>query len=961
MRMLASAPLALSILMFGLGGCQPGAGSGGMTLFGERKAADGDRVFDLPYLMRDLDNGLRVIVIKTDYPDIVTLQIPVQTGSRNEVEEGKSGFAHFFEHMMFRGTEKYPPEVYSEILKNAGADQNAYTTDDYTNYHTTFTKRDLEKVLEIEADRFQNLKYSEEQFRTEALAVKGEYIKNYSNPIRKLFERLRDIGYREHTYKHTTMGFFSDIENMPNQMTYSRTFFGRWYRPEYTTVIVCGDVEPEKTFSLVKKYWGNWKRGNWKVDIPEEPTPDGPTYDHIQWESPTQPWIVMAFHGPSFDGTDKALPALELMSQHYFSQNSDLYKKLVIDERKVDQLWASFSQRKDPYLLSIGARVTDIKHADYVRHEIFKTLARARSEELSMADLVGIKSRLRYGFTAGMDNTASIGGILARYVHFDRDPELINRLFATYDSITPEDISRYTNKYFTDRRRVTVTLAQNESMPDWSENESLDAMVDQMQTDVAPASIELVKRPGNSPLISVALLFHTGAAHDPAGKKGLAALTAAMITEGGSEDRSIDELQKALYPIAAGFGNQVDKEMTRLSGMVHRDNLDTWYDVIREQLLTPGWREEDLDRLKEQTVNRIRTSLVGNNDEELGKEMLYESIYGPGHPYGTLTLGAIDDIESITLQDVKQFYRDHFTAENLTLALAGGYEEDFLAKMQGDLARLPRGTASPVRIATPSMPSGHEAVIIEKPTPGVAVSFGYPISVKRGDKDWPALWLVRSWLGEHRSTNSHLFQRIREVRGMNYGNYAYIEYFPGGMFQFYPDANLGRQSQIFQVWIRPLRSNNDAHFATRTAIYEINQLIENGMSRDDFEATRNYLNKFVSLLTQTQSRQLGYALDSEYYGIPAFPEYVRRELANVTLDDVNTVIRKYLQTDNVKFVFVTRDADDLEQRLTTNQSSPIEYNTPKPDLAAEDAVIQTLPLGFTDESVSIVPAENVFR
>jgi zinc protease len=141
-------------------------------------SAASSKIFDMPYLMRDLDNGLRVIVVETDYPDIVSLQIPVQTGSRNEVEHGKSGFAHFFEHMMFRGTEAYPPDVYSDILKKAGADQSGYTTDDYTNYHITFTKPDLEKVIELEADRFQNLKFTEEQFRTEALAVKGEYLKN---------------------------------------------------------------------------------------------------------------------------------------------------------------------------------------------------------------------------------------------------------------------------------------------------------------------------------------------------------------------------------------------------------------------------------------------------------------------------------------------------------------------------------------------------------------------------------------------------------------------------------------------------------------------------------------------------------------------------------------------------------------------------------------------------------------
>ncbi|HZD52716.1 MAG TPA: insulinase family protein, partial [Woeseiaceae bacterium] len=153
------------------------------------------RIFDIPYLMRDLENGLRVIVVRADYPDIVSMQVPVQTGSRNEVEPGKSGFAHFFEHMMFRGTKAYPPEIYGAILKKMGADQNAYTTDDYTNYHVTFTKPDLEKMLEIEADRFRNLSYSEPVFRTEALAVKGEYLKNYSDPTSKAYERIRDLGF----------------------------------------------------------------------------------------------------------------------------------------------------------------------------------------------------------------------------------------------------------------------------------------------------------------------------------------------------------------------------------------------------------------------------------------------------------------------------------------------------------------------------------------------------------------------------------------------------------------------------------------------------------------------------------------------------------------------------------------------------------------------------------------------
>ena len=947
------------LAMTGLSGCHGGSTFSHNTP--RPQSADGaDKVFDLPYLMRDLDNGLRVIVVKTDYPDIVTIQIPVQSGSRNEVEPGKSGFAHFFEHMMFRGTKNYPPEVYGRILQNAGADQNAYTTDDYTNYHIVFTKPDLETVIKLEADRFKNLSYSEEQFRTEALAVKGEYLKNYANPFSKLMERMRDLAFTRHTYKHTTMGFFADIENMPNQLEYARTFFDRWYRPQNATVMLVGDVEPERTFQLVKKYWGDWERGDYTVAVPTEPPPTGPLYEHIEWNAPTQPWVTVSFRGPAFDPRGKEMPALDLISDIYFSSTSEVYQKLVTKEQSVDQLFAFFANRKDPYLLTVAARVLEPDAVASVRDALLATIADARTKRVSDERLAAIKSRMKYQFIGGMDNSASIGSILARYVQYERTPETINDLYRTYDSITPDDLLRYANEYFTDAGRVILSLSNGPSLPGLDRSPSVADLV-AARGAVEPVALDLVDMRSGAPLVDVSLLLSVGAAQDPPGKKGLAALTAAMVTDGGSAAHTIDEINEILYPLAAGFGAQVDKEMTRLAGSVHRDNLSAWYAIVKEQLLTPGWREEDFQRIKTRQINAIRTNLVGNNDEELGKEVLYGFIYGPNHPYGSLTLGATKDLETLTLDDVRSFYRRYYTPENLTVGLAGGYPETYPDELRRDLARLPRGRHVSITLPEPPAIDGHEAVIVQKETPAVAVSFGFPIDVRRGDKDWVALWLARSWLGEHRSSNSHLYQRIREARGMNYGDYAYIEYFPGGMFQFHPDANLGRRQQIFQVWVRPLRSNSDAHFATRAAMFELTKLIEEGLSEEDFDATRNFLSKFVSLLVKTQSRQLGYALDSRYYGTPTFTDYVRGELERLTVADVNAAIRRHLQIEKVKFTFVARDADDLRQRLISNQSSPMVYNTPKPELAAEDRVIQDFPLGLSEETMTIIPGDRVFE
>jgi zinc protease len=972
---------------------------------GEEATADADRIFDMPYLMRDLDNGLRVIIVPTDFPDIVTIQIPVQTGSRNEVEPGKSGFAHFFEHMMFRGTEKYPADVYLNTLKKAGAKQNAYTTDDYTNYFITFTKDDLEKVIELEADRFQNLSYSEDVFRTEALAVKGEYLKNYSNPLLKAYERLRALAFDKHTYGHTTMGFLEDIEAMPDQFDYSRTFFDRWYRPEKTSVILVGDLDAEKTFELVRKYWGDWKPGDFEADIPVEPPLDGPVYEHIAWDGPTQPWLLVAFRGPAFDTAGKDMPAVDVLSSIYFSDSSDLYRKLVLEDQFVDQLAVNMPNRKDPNLLTVYARLTDAGRAADVEAAIHSTLADARSRLVPGKKLEETKSRLRYSFTSDLDNAGAIGGMLATYVHFDRTPETINELYRGYDALTAEDIRSVADRYFVDQRRVTVTLSTGEAIAGFTGKRSIDeqvaeetvpersasAMDDEqvaesppersasaMDTDDAetrPDGIEplpfsgdavpvsLVARPSStSPLVDVSILFHAGAAMDPAGKKGLAALTAAMVADAGSEALSISAINAAMYPIAAGFDAQVDKEMTRLSGQVHRDNLDLWYSLVRGQLLTPGWREQDFARVQTQLINAIRTSLVANNDEELGKEVLYREIYGAEHPYGSYNLGNSSELAALTLNDVRNFYRDHYTIDNVTVGLAGGYPDDFAAMLGNDLQMLPRGESELPALPQPKVLSANRAAIVEKETASVAVSIGFPIELRRGDPDWAALWLVRSWLGEHRNSSGQLYKRIRETRGMNYGDYAYIEYFPRGMYRSDPDTNLGRRQQIFQLWLRPLRDNNDAHFATRTALHELNKLIESGMSEQEFETSKSFLSRYVSLLMDGQSRQLGYAIDSQYYETGDFAEYVRSSLERLTLNDVNRVIRANLRTDNLQYVFVSKDAEDLKARLLGNRASPMSYDAEQsPSLLEEDRRIQSLPLIFEEDDVTVVPAEAVFR
>ncbi len=473
--------------------------------------------------------------------------------------------------------------------------------------------------------------------------------------------------------------------------------------------------------------------------------------------------------------------------------------------------------------------------------------------------------------------------------------------------------------------------------------------------------LPMVLMPNTSPLVSFRFLFNAGSAIDPKGKEGVAALTAEMLSQGGSRSRTYEQIIQAMYPMATGFGSQVDKHVTVFAGTTHTDNLEAYYKIISDMLLDPGWREDDFNRLKEDSINYLKVSLRGNNDEELGKETLYNLIY-ENHPYGHHNVGTIASLEKLTLDDLKNFYRENYTQANFVLGLAGGYSKEFEAKVKSDFgSKLPAGKAATVKLPEPEKISGLQMTILEKNTPGTAISFGFPIPVTRSHPDWPALLVVESYFGQHRNSNSHLYKRLRQIRGLNYGDYAYIEYFPRGMFQFQPDPNLGRQQQIFQVWIRPVEPKNGL-FALRTALFELRKLVDQGISKEDFEATRQFLTKYVNVLTKTQDAQLGYALDSRFYGIPAFNDYIRERLAKLTVEDVNRAIKKYLQADNVQIVVVTKDAEGFRKAALEGKPSPISYTAPPPkEILEEDKTIETYKLSFNPKAVEVVPVDRVFE
>ncbi|TEU06636.1 MAG: insulinase family protein [Candidatus Aminicenantes bacterium] len=417
-------------------------------------------IFPYDYKVEVLENGLKIVSIPLDNPHIISHYVIIRSGSRNEIEPGKSGFAHFFEHMMFKGTKDMPREVYDDFLTELGAGTNGYTTDDYTCYFVVFAGREnLEKVIKAEADRFINLYYDEEMLKTEAPVIEGEYYASASNPGRRLFEALRDTAFVKHSYKHTTLGYLQDILDMPNQFEYSQLFKKRFYAPDNTILLVAGDFDHDQLMEYTRKYYSGWEKSNYTLVTPEEPPQTKAKRAHYEWPSKTLPRLVIGFHGPEFSDEKIDKAALDLLAETSFSRSSTLYQKLVIEEQKCLSLYASFADRRDPYLLTFNAVVKDEKDLPYVEQEIFKELERLKKEPISEEFLADIKSNMKYSFASALGTTDGIASSLAHYINLTTDPGTVNKLFDLFDKVSPADIQKMCQKYFMKTNSTVVTLS----------------------------------------------------------------------------------------------------------------------------------------------------------------------------------------------------------------------------------------------------------------------------------------------------------------------------------------------------------------------------------------------------------------------------------------------------------------------------------------------------------------------
>jgi zinc protease len=273
-----------------------------------------------------------------------------------------------------------------------------------------------------------------------------------------MVETLYDHAFQTHSYKHTTMGFLKDIENMPNEMAYSRTFFDRYYRPDNVIILVVGDAEPEATFAMIEKAYGGWRAGGKRPAIPVEPPQAKEQRAELTWKGPTLPMLLEGFHVPAFSTVNVDLPTLDVLAELLFAERAPLYKKLVITEQKVETLQGSADAHVDPNLFTVIARVKKPADLGYVEKAIHDEIARIAREGVDDKTLAEVQSHVKYGFAGQLSTPDKTAYTASTFLALTGDLGSINAYFALYDKVTSADVKRVAAKYFTPPNRTVVTM-----------------------------------------------------------------------------------------------------------------------------------------------------------------------------------------------------------------------------------------------------------------------------------------------------------------------------------------------------------------------------------------------------------------------------------------------------------------------------------------------------------------------
>jgi len=923
------------ILVFTISGCQPvvrdeqvsGAAPlpKGITLLESVEKADENGIV-IPYRKFELDNGLTVILHEDLSDPLVHVDVTYHVGSARE-EVGKSGFAHFFEHMMFQGSENVADEQHFRIVSEAGGTLNGTTNTDRTNYFQTVPSNQLEKMLWLEADRmgFFLDAVTQEKFEVQRETVKNERGQRMDNaPYGRLIERVNEALFPAgHPYSWQTIGYIEDLNRV--DVNDLKQFFLRWYGPNNATLTIGGRFDEAETLVWVRKYFGSIPRGP-EVERPEKPTVTLDSDRYISMEDRVAlPLLYIAYPSVHAFHEDEA-PLDVLASILGQGETSLLYKNMVKNRYAVQagsghacgELACTFTMYSIASPPS-GKTLTDLE--EIARSSLLEFEERGVLDD----DLTRVKMDIVSGMVYGLESVAGKVGRLAAYETFTGNPDFTASDIERYDSVTKKDVMRVYRQYIKDKpavimsvvpmgmsnqvagadtwtrpeRRLPEYAAVSEAdieyrrgeddfdrsvMPPVGENPSV-VLPEIWRSELGNGIEVLGAVNAETPTVAIRLNIDAGQRHEPVDKLGLASLTAAMMNEATTESTNealSNRMRKLGSRIQFGAGN----DDTTMSIRSLSENLNETLAIAAEMLLSPKFDEDDFARVKAQY-----SQLIEHNKKEAGTtaNTVYQLLlFGKENSFAYADIGTTETIAAITLDDVKAFYAEHCSPSIASIVAVSDIPQPQLMDKLAVFEGWEGPDVAPAKLQPFPEPGKTKIYLVDKPDAAQSeVRIGKRSLSFDATGEYYRAGLMNFALGG--AFNSRINLNLREDKGYTYGARSS---FSGNEDYGLFTASAGIRTDATGDGIVQFQDEIRTYAAT-------------GITEEELRFTRKALGQRDARQYETPSQKLGFLSRILEFDLDDdFVEEQNRILAAIGSEELGRLAAKHLTLDDMIIVVV---------------------------------------------------------
>ena len=903
----------------------------GFTLV-ERVEANGDDIV-IPYSEYELDNGLKVILHQDTSDPIAHVDVTYHVGSGRE-DVGRSGFAHFFEHMMFQGSENVADEEHFKIVSESGGTLNGTTNGDRTNYFQTVPSNQLEKMLWLEADRMGYFldAVTQEKFEVQRETVKNERGQRVDNqPYGRVFGKLGEATYPEgHPYSWSTIGYLEDLDRAT--LNDLKKFFLRWYGPNNATLTIGGDIDEAETLRMVKKYFGPIPRGP-EVRDPKPVEVRLEEDRYISYEDNVQlPAVVMNIPTVYARHPDEA-PLDVLVNILGQGETSLLYRDLVKPGLAVNAQ-ASHGCRELSCSFQIFALPNPAKGQSLADLEaaIRSAIAELGERGVQQDDLDRVKAQIKASNIFGLESVAGKVRQLAAYETFEDNANLIGEEIARYERVTADDVMRVYDEYIRDGKAVILSVvpeggAVAPAAPDtWSmyerdipELEDVSDVdwslpLDDFDRSVAPPAgenpslkpfevyeaelangIDVLGTVNDEvPTTQMTLRFRAGQAYEPLDKLGLAALTAAMLNEATTESTQ-EELSNRLDKLGSSVSVSSGDSYATVSVRSLTENLDETLAIAMERLLMPAFDEADFARVKDQTLEGIRTTK--KEPGPVANESFARELFGDDNAFAYLDSGTVETVETITLDDVRAFYASHYAPSGADVVAVSSLSEAEVVEALAPLAAW-ESDVEVAEVSPAAFPELEAGTIYFVDKPGAAQSeirIGTRSLPYDATGDYYVASLVNFPLGG--AFNSRINLNLREDKGYTYGARA---------------GFVGQKDRGYFVARAGVRTDATTD-SIREFLKELEAFGESGPTDEEISFTKSAIGQSEARNFETPRQKAGILSRMATYDLdPDYLDAQKALLGDLTREDAAARAAELIDVDDMIIVVVGDKASVME-------------------------------------------------